>query len=344
VESAGVIDLDGVPAEPVVFRAPRRRVLWRLLYAAVFGVCAVVGWLLLHVVWLSGVAAVACLVQVGGAVRSAAGLVTVGAEGVWVRFLVVKRTLPWAVITGCDVREGIFGRGVRLIRVVPHRQLRLPAPASPHLMPDPGFDADVRVLRELFKAQRAANAPAVTASGTTTPRRYRIGLAVLLCAVLLLDQPWGWPSGREAVAVPDPCAAAGDHLTAMVGGYTAEHGSSRTDAMISEWCLWRFPGTRPPQYVKVQFDRYERLGLHSGTWRADAGFTTERWRLGGSAGGSPPGLGDESVLVESDWAAGVISRRGNVVAWVEVRGAVGGYDPVDLLAVDRTMLDGIRFG
>src|SRR5215468_2934021 len=122
MEGADVVNLDEQPAAPVVFRATRERVLRRLVYAVAAGVLAGVGWSVLHVVWLATVATIACLLQFAAAARAAAGTVTADPDGVQVRTISATRRYPWADILGCEVRATLFGRGVRLVRAVPHRR------------------------------------------------------------------------------------------------------------------------------------------------------------------------------------------------------------------------------
>ncbi|MBO0870439.1 MAG: PH domain-containing protein [Micromonosporaceae bacterium] len=332
------------PATPVVFRAPRAHVVRRLVYAVTIGVLAGVGWSVLHVVWLATVATIACLVQFGATARAAAGTVTVDPEGVRVGTLSATRRYRWAEIAGFDVRATISGRRVRLIRAVPHRRLRLPAPASPYLIPDPRFDAEVRRLRDLSAQPGTAGPPPATA-GAGNPRRYWLSVAAMLAVALLLDQPWGWLAGPQAIALPDPCAAAAGHLTAMVGQRTGKLESTRPDSStIVERCSWDQLAGSPDRFVVVEIERYDRLGLHSGTWRAKANFSTAQHGLAGSAVDSAPRLGDDSVLVESDVGAGIFALRGNVLALVVARGPVPGYNRADLLAVERNILVGIRLG
>jgi hypothetical protein len=359
MEGADVGNLDEQPAAPVVvFRASRERVLRRLAYAVAAGVLAALGWSVLHVVWLATVATVACLIQFAAAIRAAAGTVTVSPEGVRVRTVSATRRYPWTEVSGFHVRATLTGRGVRLVRAVPHRRLRLPAPASPYLIPDPRFDAEVRSLRNLFavnapetaKANAAAAARAAPGrtsramtDGSANPRRYWITLVAILAVAVLLDQPWGWPSRPQAVAIPDPCQAAAGHLTAMVGNRAGQHESLRPDGSTTvERCSWDNLAGSVDRFVVVEIERYDRLGLHSGTWRAEANLSTSRRELSGGVINSVPTLGDESVLVESDVGAGIFARRGNVLAVVVARGPVPGYKRADLLAVAGNILDAIR--
>jgi len=334
-----LIPVEDLPPSAVVFRPRRRLLVLRSLRTLAVAGAALAGWWLLHLTWLPLVLAVVSVAELLGVVRAVTGAVGVSSEGLRVSWMGISRRLPWSSVFTVEVRTTRLGRSVWLGRRDKNRPRRLPAPASPYLMPEAAFDSHVDELARQLTAYRQAGAPALGRSGRGSRRLLLAGLAALLTAGLLLDQPWGWPPGPTASSVPDPCPLTASRAAPMVGQIPAQSQTLHfTPARVRHACEWDLA---PHRWLLVAAERYGRWGLHSGTWRATVDYANIRHNVEGAQLPGLPRIGDESIAFEGRESGEVFVRRGDVIIAVVASGPIPHYDRTAMLSMARAVADAI---
>lgn len=336
-------DTGGAPDAlvPVVLRAPRRLLVARLVCGVAAGVLAAAAWWLLALTWLVWALAAAALVQFIGAGYVRAARVTLGAEGIRIRGLAVPRTVAWAGVWECRAARTMFGQHVRVRPGARRREVRLPVPTSPHLMPDPAFDSQFEVFRA-WCARAGAASP--TRSGRGSRRAYAAVLMTVLLVALLFDRPWDWSvpmDGAHARGLPDLCQIAPNPVSAVVGEQPPAHHDYLSRGDSRYLCVWGVDDEQH-QMMFVAVDVFQRLGVYSGTWRAHDAFAGLSASLAGYRRHVVPPVGDESAAGNVLSHTLVVSRRANALVEVYTHGPDIDDHVADAQDIARAVVDAIR--
>lgn len=337
-----LVPAESLPPAAVTVRPPRRRLLVRLAAGLATGAIAACGWWVAHLTWLPYALALCAYVQLLGVLRAAGGRLDLGPDGVRIRRLGITHQLAWSEVRRCEVRAGVFSRHVRLARS--RFATRLPVPISPHLLPDPAFDSCVEQLRVQCAAYRDAGALALTRSGRGTRRRFGLVMALVLAAVVALDQPWGWVAGGpQADSVPDPCPLVAALAAQLTGPATKLAGTQQGKGNVQQrYCEW---DTAPNVRLRVDVLRYGRWGLRSGTWRASQGYgQVDHDEIKGSPTtvGTRAHLGNESLAVRYLNETMVMARCGNVIVAVRTSGPMVRYNAQTVLEMAQDMVNAVH--
>jgi hypothetical protein len=191
--------------EGAVLRPSRRVVAYHFGFGTVCAVVAALGWWL-RLTALPVTLAVVAVVQLMWSLRSAVGRVDLLPDSVRIRRSLGVSTVSADAVLRFRARTTVFARHVRLEYSARQgtRGARLPAPATPHLVRDHRFDADVAAIQAWWHAKDGG------AAGLSAPARGRRWIAPVVTLALMVvaalpDRPWGWTAGAEATTVPEAC-------------------------------------------------------------------------------------------------------------------------------------------